>query len=881
MSSWEKFSSEIVEGKKKPALDPVGQEDADINNDGKEDETDSYLKNRRKVRSRIIKKEDYEPLEEKAVSKAQQRFFGMVRAAQKGEMEDPSPEVAKAAASMSKSDVKDFAKTKHAKLPEKKETKEEISLVDSILENLQAQRLKRYDKRLKKFVQQGQGKMKVVNKGSSKLDAIKARKDAQAAIEADIDKALALDDPKPKSKPKRKPKPEPGSKAPSTPKANKARRDAEADMAAEKPMTTAEKTLKARQEREARLQKQQDIRATQKDRELDISQQTLDASREAEASRKREAEAAAKERADQRAAAARENEVKRAKELKSSQIDAKEKQKSAFGDVFKKEVGAAANKIGSRAAVKKDDTGGQAIRNIDTASDAVGGLARGIVGGLMAKRKAKKDRIADVQKQRAINNAGRRAGKEFDKKQRAKSDALGDMADAGLEAITGMKPGQKVEKEKPADKPKQIKGTEVKGLLPGSGFTDKGSEQAKSARRPGGKSRAVPFKPPTPPAQRPAIPMGGASPQRKAIAPAKDGSPATSGGARPVAKVSDVVSKPKSERKFSEKGQSLRGEQNRGKRNKVAKELGFGSAKRKNPNPQGFGNKNEGFSNWRAELNEGFFLREVKPLTNIDVASTQTKLVDISKKKNKIEINPALGEGALPVKPIVGSFAQGEAGKGDSNRTMGDVAKRRIRRKLVDWASQKAGEKAEDIVKNILDKKKEGEEVKEGWSDKYKKSIDCDNPKGFSQKAHCAGKKKEVKEAFKDGEMKPQLKRKKGNIQVVDTGNTLKKSVDNQINTDPDLTLIKKKLKEDWQKVNRKDKTDGLSQKAVDAYRKENPGSKLQTAVTEKKPTGKRADRRKSFCRRMKGMKAKLTSKKTSRDPDSRINKALRRWNCN
>lgn len=86
---------------------------------------------------------------------------------------------------------------------------------------------------------------------------------------------------------------------------------------------------------------------------------------------------------------------------------------------------------------------------------------------------------------------------------------------------------------------------------------------------------------------------------------------------------------------------------------------------------------------------------------------------------------------------------------------------------------------------------------------------------------------------------------------------------------------------EDWQKVNRQDKTDGLSQKAVNAYRRENPGSKLQTAVTEKKPTGKRAERRKSFCRRMKGMKAKLTSAKTSRDPDSRINKALRRWNCN
>jgi hypothetical protein len=86
---------------------------------------------------------------------------------------------------------------------------------------------------------------------------------------------------------------------------------------------------------------------------------------------------------------------------------------------------------------------------------------------------------------------------------------------------------------------------------------------------------------------------------------------------------------------------------------------------------------------------------------------------------------------------------------------------------------------------------------------------------------------------------------------------------------------------EDWQKVNRQDKTAGLSQKAVDAYRKENPGSKLQTAVTEKNPSGKRAERRKSFCRRMSGMKSKLTSTKTARDPDSNINKALRRWNCN
>ena len=93
-----------------------------------------------------------------------------------------------------------------------------------------------------------------------------------------------------------------------------------------------------------------------------------------------------------------------------------------------------------------------------------------------------------------------------------------------------------------------------------------------------------------------------------------------------------------------------------------------------------------------------------------------------------------------------------------------------------------------------------------------------------------------------------------------------------------------KKIEEDWQKTNRQDKTDGMSQKAVNAYRRENPGSKLKTAVTKKPSSLKRgskdAKRRKSFCSRMKGMKKRLTSAKTARDPDSRINKALRRWNC-
>ena len=88
-------------------------------------------------------------------------------------------------------------------------------------------------------------------------------------------------------------------------------------------------------------------------------------------------------------------------------------------------------------------------------------------------------------------------------------------------------------------------------------------------------------------------------------------------------------------------------------------------------------------------------------------------------------------------------------------------------------------------------------------------------------------------------------------------------------------------LSEDWQKANRNDGVDGLSQSTVNAYKREHPGSKLQTAVTEKNPTGKRADRQDAFCRRMKGMKKRRTSAETARDPDSKINKALRRWRCN
>ena len=78
-----------------------------------------------------------------------------------------------------------------------------------------------------------------------------------------------------------------------------------------------------------------------------------------------------------------------------------------------------------------------------------------------------------------------------------------------------------------------------------------------------------------------------------------------------------------------------------------------------------------------------------------------------------------------------------------------------------------------------------------------------------------------------------------------------------------------------WTKKSGKNPSGGLNEKGRKSYERENPGSDL------KAPSKKKGNkRRKSFCARMKGMKKKLTSAKTARDPDSRINKSLRAWNC-
>lgn len=70
----------------------------------------------------------------------------------------------------------------------------------------------------------------------------------------------------------------------------------------------------------------------------------------------------------------------------------------------------------------------------------------------------------------------------------------------------------------------------------------------------------------------------------------------------------------------------------------------------------------------------------------------------------------------------------------------------------------------------------------------------------------------------------------------------------------------------------------GMTKQGVAAYRRANPGSKLQTAVTEDNPSGKRAERRKSYCARSEGQIKKFP--KAAADPDSRLRQARKRWKC-
>ena len=72
----------------------------------------------------------------------------------------------------------------------------------------------------------------------------------------------------------------------------------------------------------------------------------------------------------------------------------------------------------------------------------------------------------------------------------------------------------------------------------------------------------------------------------------------------------------------------------------------------------------------------------------------------------------------------------------------------------------------------------------------------------------------------------------------------------------------------------------GLNAAGRRAAKRQGRNLKPPVSAKQAKKSKKAANRRKSFCARMKGMKRRLTSAKTARDPNSRINKALRKWDC-
>lgn len=92
--------------------------------------------------------------------------------------------------------------------------------------------------------------------------------------------------------------------------------------------------------------------------------------------------------------------------------------------------------------------------------------------------------------------------------------------------------------------------------------------------------------------------------------------------------------------------------------------------------------------------------------------------------------------------------------------------------------------------------------------------------------------------------------------------------------------FLKLAKSEAWQRSEGKNDAGGLNEKGRKSYERANPGSDLKAPVTKKNPKGKAKKRRKSFCARMCGMKRKRTGAKGKRDPDSRINKSLRKWRC-
>jgi hypothetical protein len=238
--------------------------------------------------------------------------------------------------------------------------------------------------------------------------------------------------------------------------------------------------------------------------------------------------------------------------------------------------------------------------------------------------------------------------------------------------------------------------------------------------------------------------------------------------------------------------------------------------------------QSETFSNWREE-----FIIEIDDVS-VDNDAPE-KIIDVSKKKNKIEINPKLDESKEQLQEFLPALAAvaarlggGLAARGVASRIGAGAVEGGIRSKLADIAGKKAGEVTSDTIKDKLtSNKKEPSTAQSFWS-------------GLIPDKDIA------KEEFSNWR--------------------------DEIISEETAA---------WQRKEGKNPEGGLNKKGIASYRKEHPGSHLSLAVTtppsELKPGSKSAKRRKSFCARMSGMPGPM---KDEKGRPTRKSLSLRKWNC-
>jgi len=153
-------------------------------------------------------------------------------------------------------------------------------------------------------------------------------------------------------------------------------------------------------------------------------------------------------------------------------------------------------------------------------------------------------------------------------------------------------------------------------------------------------------------------------------------------------------------------------------------------------------------------------------------------------------------------------------------------------------------------------------------------SVDSAAPGEFTEETE--GTLNEIEASLSPQEIALQKKKGLIDMQIIKKRNQALKKNSDEMKKDEiakEEAILEKTAA--WTRKAGKNKEGGLNEKGRKSYERENPGSDLK--APSKKVGNKR---RASFCARMKGMKKKLTSSKTANDPDSRINKSLRAWNC-